>query len=230
MVQEGRGAHVQHDHLAVAGNAQVVDVLDRRLGLALAGAEGTEVMGTEQALCGFGHALDIQRPVVPGNFLGQMRRADRVVVDHVAVTPGAGLEAGMEVCRHRPRPDHTDVVGQVEVGAHGPGALVAHGAGVEVHDLPAAVYAGVGAPGADHRNRLVGHRGQRLLQGLLDTGHAAGLALPATVARAFVFHAQGDAGVAFGRGFGGSGVDDVQEHETCGVYGMAGIITTTAAV
>ncbi|MNM60055.1 hypothetical protein D3C81_713250 [compost metagenome] len=135
----------------------------------------------------------------------------------------------MKVGRHWPRPDHTDVVRQVEVGAHGPGALVTHGTGIEVHDLPAAVNAGVGTPGADHRNRLVGDLGQRLLQGLLDTRHAAGLTLPAAVARAFVFHAQGDAGVAFGRGLGGGGVDDVQEHETCGVYGMAGIITTTAA-
>ncbi len=127
-------------------------------------------------------------------------------------------------------PDHTDVVRQVEVGAHGPGALIAHSAGVEVHDLPAAVDTGVGTPGADHRNRLVRDFGQCLLQGLLDTWHAAGLALPAAVTRAFVFHAQGDAGVAFGRGFGGGGVDDVQAFETCGVYEMAGIITTTAAV
>jgi hypothetical protein len=45
-------------------------MLDRRLGLALAGAEGAEVMGAEQVLRGLGHALDIQRPVVPGHFFG----------------------------------------------------------------------------------------------------------------------------------------------------------------
>lgn len=99
-----------------------------------------------------------------------------------------------------------------------------------MHDLPAAMHAGIGTPGADHRNRFVGDLGQRLFQRLLHTGHSTGLTLPAAVAGALVFHAQGDSGVAFGRGFGGSGVDDVQAHETCGVYGMAGIITTTAAL
>ena len=216
VMQESGGTHVQHDHLAMTGHAQVMDVLDRRLGLALAGAERAEIMGTEQVPGGLGHALDVERAVVPGHFLGQVRGTDRVVVDHIAVAPGTGLEARMEVRRHRPRPDHADVVGQIEIGAQGPGALVTYGAGIEMHDLPAAVHAGIGAPGADDADRLVGHLRQRLLQGLLDAGHAAGLALPAAIARAFVFHTQGNAGEAFGGRFGGGGVDDVQERETCG--------------
>ncbi|MNM67211.1 hypothetical protein D3C81_787320 [compost metagenome] len=198
-------------------------MLDRRLGLALAGAKGAEVMGAKQVLGSFGHALDIQRTVIPGHFLGQVRRANRIVVDDVAIAPGGGLEAGMEVRRHRSRPDHADVVGQVEIGAQGPGAFVAHGTGIEVHDLATAVDTGVGASSTEHRNGFVGHLRQRLLQCLLDAGHATGLALPATVARTLVFHAQGDAGEAFGRGFGGGSVDDVQEHETCGEYEWRGL-------
>jgi hypothetical protein len=102
------------------------------------------------------------------------------------------------------------------------GAFVAIGAGIEMHDLPTPMHTGVGTPGADHRDGLVGHFRQGLLQCLLDTGHTAGLALPAAVARTLVFHAQGNAGEAFGGRFGGSGVDDVQERETCGAIRSAG--------
>ncbi|MCY1188122.1 hypothetical protein D9M73_291880 [compost metagenome] len=47
VVQEGAGTDIQHDHLAVTRDAQVMKLLDRRLGLALTGAKSAEIMGTD---------------------------------------------------------------------------------------------------------------------------------------------------------------------------------------
>ncbi|MNJ63134.1 hypothetical protein D3C77_590110 [compost metagenome] len=131
----------------MTGNPQVMDVLDRRLGLALTGTKGAEVMGAYQILGGQGHALDIQRPMVPGHFLAHMRRTDLIVVDHIAVTPGNCLEARMKIRRHFLGPGHADVVRQVDIGAHGPGLHAAHHLGVEMHHLAAGMNASIGTPG-----------------------------------------------------------------------------------
>ncbi|MCY1312878.1 hypothetical protein D9M70_633470 [compost metagenome] len=51
-----------------------------------------------------------------------------------------------------------------------------------MHHLAAGVYTGIGSPGTQQGYRRIGHSGQRLFQCLLDTEHAIGLTLPATVA------------------------------------------------
>ncbi|MCY1178469.1 hypothetical protein D9M73_188180 [compost metagenome] len=109
-------------------------------------------MGAEQVLGGLGHALDVQRTVVPGHLFVQVRRADLIVVDHVAITPGNGLEPRMEMRRHDLGPTDTDVVGQVDVGAHGPGLHRTLDLGIEMHHLSAGMHPGVGTPGAHQRD------------------------------------------------------------------------------
>jgi len=53
----------------------------RRLGLALAGTKRAEIMHADQMLRRLGHAFGVQRAVVPGDFLIEVRRTDLVVVD-----------------------------------------------------------------------------------------------------------------------------------------------------
>ena len=120
VMQEGPGADIQHNHLAVARHPQVVDFLDRRLGLALPGTEGAEVMHPHQMLRGFGHAFGIQRAVVPGDLFIEVRRADLIVIDHVAVTPGDSLETRVKMRRHDLGPADADVMGQIDISPHHP--------------------------------------------------------------------------------------------------------------
>ncbi|MNI74774.1 hypothetical protein D3C73_1308810 [compost metagenome] len=160
-------------------------------------------MGAHQVAGRFGHALDIQRAVVPGDFFVQVRRTDLVVVDHIAIAPGNGLEPGMEMRRHDLGPTDADIVGQIDIGTHDPGLHRTLDLRVEVHDLATGVHAGIGAPGAEQRNGRVGHLGQGVFEGFLHREHARGLALPATITRALVFNAQRDPEKAVGRHFGG---------------------------
>lgn len=211
MVQEGAGTDIQDNHLAVAGHPQVMNLFDRRLGLALASTKRAEIVDAHQMLGRLSHSIGVQRAVVPGDFFVEVRRADLIVVDHIAITPGDGLEARMKVRRHHLGPTDADVVGQVDIGAHDPRLHRALGLGVKVHHLPASVYTGVGTPGTHQRDRRVGDFRQGLLQGFLHRRHAGGLALPATIARAFVFHAQGDSEKACGRHFGGRVIYICQE-------------------
>ena len=108
----------------------------------------------------------------------------------------------MKVRRHDLGPTDTDVMGQIDISAHHPRFHRALGLGVEVNHLAAGVDAGVGTPGAHQRYRRVGDSGQGLFQGFLHRQHAGRLALPAAIARTFVFHAQGDAVKACSRHFG----------------------------
>lgn len=147
-MQERIGADVEHDHLAVTGHAQVMHLLDRRLGLALPGAERTEIVGANQVLRGLGHALDVERAMVPGDFFVEMRRTDLIVVDHIAITPRDSFEARMEMRRHHPRPTDADVMRQIDVGAHDPGLQRTIDRRIKVHHLSAGMHARVGASGA----------------------------------------------------------------------------------
>ncbi len=80
---------------------------------------------------------------------------------------------------------------QAGVDAAQPGPLRAIAAGVEMHHLPERVHAGVGAPGSDHPDRLVGNAGQGLFEHRLHR-RAVHLDLPAAVGAAVVFDAEGD--------------------------------------
>ncbi|MNG18056.1 hypothetical protein D3C84_1020850 [compost metagenome] len=72
-----------------------------------------------------------------------------------------------------------------------------------MHHLAAGMHAGIGTAGAMQRHGRVGDFGQGVFKGFLHRQYAGRLALPATVARAFVFNAQGDPEKAVGRHFGG---------------------------
>ncbi|MNV53970.1 hypothetical protein D3C71_1461380 [compost metagenome] len=109
----------------------------------------------------------------------------------------------MKMRGHDLGPTDTDVVRQVDVGAHDPGFHRSLDLGIEMHHLSASMHASVGTPGAQQRNRRVGDFGQGVFEGFLHGEHAGGLALPAAIARAFVFDAQRDPVKALGCQFGG---------------------------
>ena len=124
------------------------------------------------------HACRIERARHPGGTLRIERGSSRAVEDQIAVDARLGAVAGVKVRRHGPRPKDRDVLGQIRVSAENPTAPAALGMGVEVRDLSARVYAGIGAPGGHEAQRLRGDAAERLFQDLLN-GAEGLLALPA---------------------------------------------------
>ncbi|MNN50512.1 hypothetical protein D3C81_1651020 [compost metagenome] len=159
-------------------------------------------MGADQCLRRLTHARHIQRPVIPGDFLGQMRRPHRIVVDHIAIAPRHGRKARMEMRRHRLRPGHADIARQIGIGPHDPGDERAFDAGIEMHHLATGMHRGIGTAGTVQGNRFGSHLRQGLFKHFLHGRHASLLALPATVAGTLVFDAEGDSGNACGSHFG----------------------------
>ena len=120
---------------------------DRRLGLTLPRAERTEIMGTDKTLRGLAHALDIQRPMIPRDLFGHMRRANLVVIDHITVTPRLGTKTRIKVRRHRFRPRHADITRQIHIRAHDPSMHGALDRRTEMHNLGTGVHQCIGTPG-----------------------------------------------------------------------------------
>ncbi|MNG26433.1 hypothetical protein D3C84_1114290 [compost metagenome] len=94
-------------------------------------------------------------------------------------------------------------MGQIDIGAHDPGLHRALDLRIEMHHLSAGVHSGIRTTGTKQRHRGVGDFGQGVFEGFLHREHARGLTLPATIPRAFVFHAQRDPEKAVGYHFGG---------------------------
>jgi hypothetical protein len=85
VVQEGAGAHGEHDDVATPLDRQLVHLLDRGLGLATRGAEAGKIVGANQVRGGLAHALDVERTEHPAGTPGQQRRGIGVVVQDVVI-------------------------------------------------------------------------------------------------------------------------------------------------
>ena len=103
------------------------------------------------------HARGIEFFPAPAQELTVDGRLDRTDQQAVTVAARAGAVAGVEIIWHRLQPERADAVGKPGVGAEHPGAGIARGIGVEMHELAAGRHAGIGAPGADHFDRGIGH-------------------------------------------------------------------------
>ena len=181
-MQEGVGGRLDQHPVAVARDREPLQAAHRRLGLALCGAKGAEVMFADERAGRRLHARRIEGAMHPGGPPRVQGRARAAVEDEVAVSARLGAVAGMKVLRHGLRTAQADVGGQFAVGAEQPAAHGAHRLGVEMRDLPARMHAGIRAPGADQGHRGGGDARQGRLGHLLY-GRGGGLRLPARVAR-----------------------------------------------
>ena len=80
-MQEGIGRDLDRDPLRAASDRDALHAPHRRFGLALDGAECTEVVLAEQHLRGRMHARRIERPAFPGGAAGGQRRARIAIED-----------------------------------------------------------------------------------------------------------------------------------------------------
>ncbi len=156
-------------------------------GLAFGRAEGGKIVFAQQRLRRLVHCLCIQRPTLPAQQLTAQGRTHRAVEDAVAVTPRPRRKARMEIGTDRLAPAHSHFRWQPGGRTQGPGTRVAHGLGIKVHHLALAMDTGIGAPGAHHAHRDIGHRGQRLFQCRLHARATLAQKLPTLEGAAVVF-------------------------------------------
>src|SRR5580698_4984413 len=97
----------------------------------------------------------------------------------------------MEMHRDRSNPGNADIRRQLGVSPQQPRSQATLCVSVEVGNLPASVYTGIGTPGADQTNRLGGDGTESTFRDLLHAARGL-LSLPARVRRAVVFHADGE--------------------------------------
>ena len=98
----------------------------------------------------------------------------------------------MKIVRHRLRPDDRHRRRQEGIDAAHPGRQRPPHLGVEMHNLPGRMHAGISAPGADDVDRFAGNPRQRFLQHILHRT-AARLRLPAMKSVPVVFDTKSDA-------------------------------------
>ncbi|EKY06546.1 hypothetical protein HMPREF9120_01420 [Neisseria sp. oral taxon 020 str. F0370] len=204
MVQKGVAVQIECHQAWRAAEADGIKGFDGRFGLALGGAESGKIVFACQQGGGTAHGADVERGVRPPCPARQQRRAHGRGLQQVAVAAAAGVEAGMEMRRDNLRVQHGNARGQQAVGAAYPRLGGAADACVEVDDLGGGVHAGVGAACGGDGYGFARNGGQRVFQGRLNGGHAAGLFLPAEKAAAVVSEGERPA-AAFGRGVGHGG-------------------------
>ncbi len=92
---------------------------------------------------------------------------------------GHGLEAGMEIGRHRLDPAHGNRFRQQGIDAHEPVVLAARSGAVKMRDHAGAMHAGIGTAGTMHNDLVISHTRDGRFQGFLHAGHTGLLCLPA---------------------------------------------------
>ncbi len=196
-------AYVDHDEPSELEQLEMMNGLDRRLGLTLPRTKRTEIVRANQRCRGGTHPLDIQRAMVPGDLFRHMRRPNLIVIDHIAVTTGHCAETRIKMRGHLLGPGHADVGRKVHVRPHYPGVHAPFYRGVEMHHLAAGMHQRIGSAGATERNGMpAGDSGQGILQRLLNGRHTGALALEPAITGSFVLDTESYSGNADGSHFG----------------------------
>src|SRR5690554_2199966 len=104
----------------------------------------------------------------------------------------------MERRRYFTSPVHRQGARQRSIDAHHPGTPVPYGLSVEMYYLIAAVYSGVGAPGANQVHRFVGDLTDTPGQFRLYGWQAAFLRLPAMIGGTIIFKHKRDSALTDG--------------------------------
>ena len=121
VVQKGVTADIHCDPAVRFADVDVVDAAPWGFRLAFGGAEGAEVVFTNERLRGLVHEQGVEWLFVPMAALRPKRARLSAVADEVAVMAGGGAVTRMEVVSNGGDPLQADIGGQVAVRAGQPG-------------------------------------------------------------------------------------------------------------
>ena len=112
MMKEGAGGDLEQYDVVLPPHVEPVQRLQRAFRLAVGGAEGGEVMPSDQQLCRLVHGFGVERHRDPPRPPRLQRQRCPAVDDAIHIAPTDAAEAGMEILcrlfgfqdRHRLRP------------------------------------------------------------------------------------------------------------------------------
>ncbi|CGW51061.1 Uncharacterised protein [Salmonella enterica subsp. enterica serovar Typhi] len=112
-----------------------------------------------------------------------------MIVDDIAITASRSAKSRVKIIRYSFHPAHGNVTRQIRIYPQRPCRIFAQCGRFEMDNLPGAVNAGIGAPGAEHVNRFICHLRERFFQLFLHAAHFI-LTLPAIILAAVVLNTQ----------------------------------------
>lgn len=151
-----------------------------------------------EGLCRLVHALCVQGTEGPAYLTTLNARANRAVIDHVAVTAVGGGKTGVEIAHGIARPVHGNIVRQRGIDAHDPGSQVAHCRGIKMHHLVTGMDAGVRSARTDQVHGLIRHPRDCPRELRLDRTNPGLLQLPAMKRSAVILQREHNPAVADG--------------------------------
>lgn len=147
-------------------------------------------MLTDQRPGGLLHGCGVQRFPGPADTTMQQSGTGWARQDHIPITACGSTETSIEIRRHRAHPGDRDIVRQIRGGAEQPAVQIPLHLGIEMHDLPRRVDAGIGSTCAGDGDWMIGNPGQRPLQGFLHR-HRMPLGLPAGITTTVILNTEG---------------------------------------
>jgi hypothetical protein len=155
VVQERAGRRLDDDLVGIARHIQPIERTQRRIGLALGGAEGREIMAADERLRRRVHERRVKVSGQPPHPVTLERRRRSAREYSIAVVPRRSAVARVEVVGSQRAIDHRDRRRtQMEVQRLAHAKRLPRLVEVEVRHLSQRVHAGIGAAGAAHAARL----------------------------------------------------------------------------
>ncbi len=142
------------DLVGGAADVEPVERLDRRLRLALGGAEGREVVVADQGLRRGLHRLGVEGVDDMPDPAALEHRRWATGEDAVEIVAAGGQEAGVEIGRRERGLQHRDMRADEMVERVAQLVASERLIEIEMRDLAEGVDAGIGAAGAVHRDAL----------------------------------------------------------------------------
>ena len=179
-------AHAQEDQLSPALHVKIIHRADRGLHVRSDGADGSEIMRSDELRGGLLHDGFVQMLGIEPCPVHKERVADAGIINLIGIfLPHAGAD-GVEAQRDLPRAGHDDVGGQMRVERIGHAVDGDAGLRAEIGHIGARVDPGVRPAAAGHMHRMADDIRRGLLQRLRD-GAGVFLHLPAVIGRSVIF-------------------------------------------
>lgn len=162
------GTQIELNQRTMLVDVKLVEMFDRRFGLAFRRSECTEIMFANQLTGCLLHVIYIKQIMTPAYRTAQQGWPYRTHQQNVSVAPGRGAESRMEVISDLLRPQNRNIIRQKTIDPSDPGGDGATDLRVKMYNLHGGIHASIRAARRHNPYRLTGDLGQCILQCILN--------------------------------------------------------------